>query len=478
MKLKYNLLPIITILLTTGCSNNSSDSFVNYGGYDKFGQSSILMGDINNYNYKVDLPSVGDSKILVVPVQLEGEQEWTEEMLNAIDIAFFGEAEETNYWETVSSFYKKSSYGKVNISGEVSPVLKSNITKAEFIADYDYYYEDKIIEQFENDSIFDDFRIPYDTDSDGLIESVAFIYSNRANDYEFWAYVTWKEKLPSKLDINNPIVNTYMWASYPSFIGSADKIDAHTYIHETGHLFGLDDLYSYDDDRWDCAGPYEMQSHNVGDQGAFMKYSLGWIEPYYVNGSKDVTTIEIRPSSLYGDAIIINDNWNGHAMDEYLMIDFYTPTGNNELDSKTRYSNGIQMYSSNGIRIAHIDSRMVSNKTYIDELPSNKDTKAYVAHSNSASWSYAPDVSKRDDYKLNLLCDYGERNTYDKKLSVLRTGAIWGEGKTFIPSSKYFIESETNGPALFNDGTEVGYKITVDEIKEDGSSATVTITKI
>ena len=63
-----------------------------------------------------------------------------------------------------------------------------------------------------------------------------------------------------------------MWVSY-DFVNDKyldfynyNKLDTHTFVHESGHLLGLNDYYCYDtENTWDPAGVLDMQSYNVGD---------------------------------------------------------------------------------------------------------------------------------------------------------------------------------------------------------------------
>ena len=67
-------------------------------------------------------------------------------------------------------------------------------------------------------------------------------------------------------------------------------VDAHTFIHETGHLLGLDDYYDYNDYRGAKGGLYgaDMMDNNIGDHGSVNKLLLGWIEPTVVCGAGEI----------------------------------------------------------------------------------------------------------------------------------------------------------------------------------------------
>ena len=50
-------------------------------------------------------------------------------------------------------------------------------------------------------------------------------------------------------------------------------------IHETGHVLGLPDLYSYDEPKGPGTGSFDMMENNVGEQNGLFKWMLGWITP-------------------------------------------------------------------------------------------------------------------------------------------------------------------------------------------------------
>jgi len=485
------LLSIVATLLT-GCFFDKDESIVpsldpaqedTGDGYTKVSSFTFVNKDVSDTVGTHDLNTTGDAHILVVPVQVSGEQEWTKTMLKNAELAFFGKAEDTG-WQSVKSFYEQASYGNITIKGEVAPVLKSKYTKEQLskhIVNGSPMPDTLITDEFQASSSYDSLRSRYDTDANGYIDSVVFMYSNPIDSNKgYWAWVYWADNKPS---LTSPTVNTYMWVSYNFINGTqkskgvpyaayGDLVDGHTVIHESGHMLGLDDYYCYDDDGWDPSGTIDMHSNNVGDDNIYSKMALNWVKPYYVKTTSSVT-LTLRTSAFYGDAILINDDWNGAACDEYLAIEYYSPYGNNQKDAEGRYpGNGLRMYTTSGFRIYHIDARIVrlnERGGMIDYASSIEPNYYYaIGASNSKSYSYLKE--HKGDFKLCHLLEAGGVNTF-KEGKYATNATLFKNGDSFEATSEFFYYG-----SRFNNGSEVGYRIDIG--KCDTYEGTITITKI
>ncbi len=460
-------------------------------GYYRY--QNPLTHTIKDYQDSIGYDSLytsGEQKLLIVPVKFSDGPSFTNAMLNNIETAFFGDASETNYWESVKSFYEKSSYGQLTFTGEVTSVLNINISSSTYASRYgEAGVESYISEQFyqqANSALLKE----YDADNNGHVDATIFIYSNSYGDYysdseayqnAFWAWVFY---MSNPTNLNKPTIANYMWASYDFlFDGTSNGLDTHTYIHETGHLLGSDDFYS--GDSYDPVGSLEMQSHNVGDLSIFSKFQFNWVEPYLLDGTIDEVEIPLRSSALYGDVILINDNWNGGSGDEYLLIEYYTPEGNNTLDSKTAYNGRNRMYTETGLRIYHVDARLVKIEVdnggyyttygYSDEIKDD----GYVYFPGASNYytqlSYL-DSPYNSVYKLVEIIQANVTSSSDRD-SVKNGGdvsnaSLYQIGDKFTPASYYFY----NGYNKFNDNSNIGY--TIELVKENSGVATVKITKI
>ena len=371
-----------------------------------------------------DLPSLGSPKMLVIPVVFKdcalSETELENEHKNIVD-SFTGNSEDT-YWESVKSFYYKSSYGKLDLDINVSPYFYSEKT----IVEENKLAREAGIEPTYNvlsdaalwyAANYDDYN-SYDSNGDGLIDSIWLIYMDDFNNDYFskhpdmiseyklndflWAYTYWYVARWDNKDYKKPFA--YAWASYKFlYEGDSNGKDAHTLIHETGHLFGLEDYYNYDydgkltGDRTKPTGALDMMDNNVYDHNAYTKYLLDWIEPTVV--SNDTYTLPAFQNN--GDALIVKTSNNNSAMDEYLIIEYFTPTGLNELDSKTAYTTFLNnRFTEPGFKIYHVDSRLgvfkyknygLEFEEYYDNYASFKQDARkdviQIAHSNTPSRS-------------------------------------------------------------------------------------------
>ncbi len=476
-----------------------ADEGANYNKVDNF---RFNLQDINASQGMINLPSTGQSRILVVPVKLSDGPSWSDIMLENVNLAFFGKSEETG-WQSVKSFYETSSYGKLTLSGEVAPVFNVNYSIVDLAlaskkssgSNSEYRPDEIVVSLFQKDESYDSYRINNDSNQDGYIDATVFIYSNAINnDLGYWAWVYWASGKPSG---EIPIINSYMWASYNFINGNqvqdvsnnhypyasyGDKVDAHTIIHESGHLLGLDDYYCYDNEfNWDPSGSIEMHSNNIGDENIYSKMALGWVEPYHVKVSNigEKVDLTLRSSSKYGDAIVLNDGWNSTPCDEYIVIEYYTPTYLNYKDALSSYEgNGFRMYTTSGFRIYHIDARVaeltnsVRNpifKCYVDEI--SKGGLYVIGASNSASRSYL--LNNKSDFKLVHLLEAGGENTFiqsastNKKVTATNE-TLFKRGNSFKANDNFFYYGDR-----FNDFTKVGYQITIGECTDAYGSLTI-----
>jgi M6 family metalloprotease-like protein len=428
------------------------------------------------------LKTTGNQKMLVVPVKTSNGPDWTDAMIERVRVAIFGTSAETHYWESVSSFYNKASYGAITITGGFAPVLTlSNYTTSSLDSLGQNAPDQVVIPAFYN--VADASLLKeYDQDGDGRVDATLFVYSNTystADNSAYWAWVWYPDNGSST---TKPKISTYFWVSYEftNEGGTGSAIDAHTFIHECGHILGLDDYYNYDND-YDPAGDREMQSYNIGDQGMFSKYELGWVNPYVLDvGSGTSYTVPLRSSALYPDCLLLNDSWNGTPSDEYILIEYYTPEGNNYLDSHTKYSSRNLMYTNSGLRIYHVDARLAklnSNGAFLNYTDTLNDGGyvTFTGASNSKSYSYLSGTNA-DLFKLLSLQQANVTSSSDKDALIndgtaSTTGTLYtAGGATWQAYSTIFPK----GANTFNDGSKIGYKVQLASVSDGTAQVLVT----
>lgn len=470
------------------------------------------------------LDSYGTKKLLVIPVEFpdfpayklmnvtdddsdENKAQAREDAKDFIETAFFGEAEDTG-WESLKSFYYKSSYGQLEFEGIVTDwyMMKnpddSEDMSVKELLDYwptvtvggnsgynsTWYFLRKAVQWYKDNSAakgWPDIK-EFDQDGDGIIDGVWLVNSAGIKAYtsdDFWAFTYWDFNNPEVAenggvyDVDNPTAVPYCSASFNFLIHGAygNKADARTMIHETGHLMGLEDYYTYDQGSWAPCGGGDMMDNNVGDHSAFSKTLYGWTKPYVITGDAEIT---IKPFQENGDCIIVNNNWNGSAYDEYLMIEYYTPTNLNEKDSQELYKEGYpKLPTKKGLKIYHVDARLglfdvakyntQGSKTksfvkYVDEIYAEdtyegKYVTTMLAHSNTSSRSANP------GYTLLHLLESTGRNTFRTNGKQIGNTTIFGNGSFFGHNSK-FVNYK------FNDGSYLDYVIEVKSITDEGAT--------
>ena len=392
------------------------------------------------------LPSTGNPKVLVVPINLDSTKK-TDKLLSDINIAFNGTSEQTGF-ESVKSYYKKSSYGKLDIEFNV---MSNWFTPKYNKSFYDNYFDNKnsadgstlllqeVLSHYDASIDFND----YDSNNDGYIDAVWLVYNCDVNYKDsssvYWAYVYWDYS-----DKTYDGKDAYYYATggtdfmYPTKeeAGTYDPtgitVDAHTFIHETGHLLGLDDYYDYFEYKGAKGGLYgaDMMDSNIGDHGAINKLLLGWIEPKIISGAGEIT-VDLLPFATSGECLIVADRKLTSIYDSYYIIEFYTNDGLNSRD---------KLFDSYGIKVTKINAE--------------KNIVNGVVEFNNGDYQcgFKYDNSDEDKLFIDLICD----------------GAV--EYKGYSVSSKVlFVESESlNREDIF-------FKLMVNTCNESGANITISI---
>ncbi len=359
---------------TEGKGYYSPDEVVNEYNIEDFSKKNFT-------NWKFT-PSTGKVPLLVIPVITPGDEKLaTADNWNLINKAFFGKSSNL-YFESVHSYYYKSSFGQLDFTGGTTGFFSPSSIDSKYNK-FAGYTEDSVFElpQLALNWAEKEYHLDlndYDSDSDGYVDGIWFVYLHKAaaSNNITWAFTSSTNSVNETKE--KPIANCFGWASI-DFINDAyyaqssygpflnRECDAHVLIHETGHMLGLKDYYSYNSsgtsNDYAPVGNADMMDNNVGDQNPFSKLYLNWITPYVVYGDCTITI----PSSQKKNAVIVipddnktlKKNKDGkivfNTMDEYVVVDYYTDKNMNQYDYdcyKVKHIEG------SGARVYHVDNRM------------------------------------------------------------------------------------------------------------------------
>lgn len=501
--------------------------------------SGILL---NNENV---CPSIGNVNLLVIPVHLPGDDTYcTEEVRNDIKTTFFGNSSNSNSrlgFKSLKEYYYESSYGQLNFQGTVTNWFDAKeYTNIKTLNQITQGNEGTIVTEILQKAVVWAETIEgidltkYDNNHDGSIDGVWLVYDHLdwKTEYEikaskditytgndineaFWNFTGWDWiTVP---DTNHPTTSGFSWSSfsmmYTSYCErdingvaklddlSSIPLDSHVYIHETGHLLGLDDYYASDDDNYHPMGKNTMMDQNTCDLDSYSKMLLGWVTPYVVYGTSEIL-IPTATSSKHGVIVIPTDyeeiselieqshiqgtinnfEYEFNPFSEYIMIDLYSPDGLNKQDTFGNIIYGRDRgIESTGVRIYHVDSR-IFKCTIVDYIGGSQityDTNNYtwdgfelegneavlMPISNQKIESSSFQLPEEFDYYDQIrLLEASQINTFSND------GCATGN-TLFTPNTKDFDISNFgyqffNSNYQFNSGEEIPFKINVKTLKE------------
>ncbi|GHU98206.1 hypothetical protein FACS1894211_01570 [Clostridia bacterium] len=262
---------------------------------------------------------------------------------------------------SLSSYYYRSSYGKLRIEGDVLDWYRAAKPRA------DYANDKAIMTEALNSFIAKGLNLAdYDADGDKVVDSLFVLWAGAlqmgSNTWggayrSTWNGSPWTTKVTGYIFVPGQTV----WKAVAPVICNTLSLR-----HEVGHLLGLNDYYSYDteDKRRNGyaftggaseggLGTMDMMDSNLGDHNAFSKWLLGWLDPKIVEygdrANLDYATdvYSLRPISENGDALFVKLKQSDDLFTELFVIETVAPTLNGT--SLGRLSGPV-------VRILHVDA--------------------------------------------------------------------------------------------------------------------------
>lgn len=299
------------------------------------------------------LPSVGNAKMLMVYVDFADVKYRPDAYSNEfMENELFGEGTGAAPYESVSTWFERSSFGNLHIDGDVYHYTCSG-KMSDYMKNEDEYepFAMEVMKGLDSQIDFSD----YDENHDGVIDAIAFTvpldYADEETKYFWYGNTsTWYDN--PYFSVDNMRVNKFIIMDV-----MPNKKDLRylkqTLIHEMGHCMGLPDYYPYftEDEREGFYGDAgdERMDDSYGDFCSYSKLLLGWlkdteIQSYSGSGTQ---TFLLDDASQKGSCLILPiSSEAGDYLSEYFLVEYITKSGNNA-----------DMFSrKDGVRIFHIQS--------------------------------------------------------------------------------------------------------------------------
>ncbi len=323
-----------------------------FSGKNKFPQ--------NSRDLKTVMPSIGKAKPLVLLIDFPDQHRPRHVTAEGIQKLLFS----LNEPDSLAAFYYRSSYGRLTIEGKVYGWYRMKAERSSYESDTEIMNE--VINYYINEKGIN--LSDYDADNNGEVDSLYVLWAgNMQGGSDMWGSAyrsTWNG---SPEDWNRKITGYIfvpgitIWSSVPPLVCNTNSL-----IHESGHLLGLNDYYSYDTSQRENKdgtvytggalegglGGMDMMDTNIGDHNIFSKWLLGWTEPEIIEYEELASlvkpkTFKIQPSALKGDGVFIKFKSSDSMYTELLAIEAVSPIIN--FSEYSRLINPV-------VRILHIEN--------------------------------------------------------------------------------------------------------------------------
>ena len=399
------------------------------------------LGDVaKDYYYSECIPSTGNVEVAVIPIGFSDRH--YDGVSDLLEKAFNGTEEDTG-WNSLRSFYEKSSYGKLHLHATLFSTYETGL---EWNENAELSYYQRIVgEAFSFGGYNLDAR--FDSDSDGYIDCVYFVYLapwRESDDLSpWWAYtdreIQTMQVLTEEPTEMPPQLGACVWMSieffdklYSVFEGTERKISTGVLIHETGHALGLPDFYDING-RYPGVGYLNTMGGTHGDHDPFSKAILGWTDPTFISVSDSEKTL--TPFEENGATLIITKSGTKSLFDEAFIVCFFTPTGVFEKDAGKQ-----GVFSKSGVLIYHISAEL--------RAPMNGSIPNIYLQNNS------------EEPFLIRVCEADGNNSI-KSTGMTSNGDLFSAGSTFSPK--------------WDDGSSSGLMLRVLSVSESHATLSIII---
>lgn len=354
---------------------------------------------------------------------------------------------------TMHNFYNESSYGKVNVTGEIAQ--NSSNTNGWYTSQYTRAQARANTKNFVIDAVgLADPDIDYsqfDNDNNGRIDHLLVIHAGNdrassGNGSDIWSHRSW-------WGLPTPAGDGKTFTSY-AILAENDPMGI--FAHEFGHDIGLPDLYNASNGatvvgKWEVMDVGSWNTNSSGTSrpahfGAWCKEFLGWVQPIIINETNNNQGVHQvnQTTSPTNDSVCYRVNIEGD--NEYFLI---------ENRNKT-VGTFDEALPNRGILIWHIDDDMNINypippaqmyyAIVLEHYQNNANASNYITGANSACWksSGAPDQA---DFNVTTSPNSSSNNRVPSSIYLdrIQDNALWNM------TIRMLVKDDTDPPqAPFN----------------------------
>jgi M6 family metalloprotease-like protein len=333
--------------------------------------------------------------------------------------AYFGQGNADYFpYESLREYYKRSSYGKLDIQGTVYGWYTAENPRDWYTNDAEGLIEEALAHF---DAQGADFA-PFDNNGDGMIDYLSVYWTGPDTGWGnfWWGWNGWFGDSDYTIDGKHLGNFSWMW----------EEPYASTVIHETGHSLGLPDYYDYDGSVGPDGGVGGLDiMDGGGDHNGFSKWVLGWLTPQVVTGS--LAGVNLPPASQQPSAVVLAAGTDPSSpFQEYVIV-----------QNRSRLGNDAGM-PADGLLVFHVDARRGCGGGFLydNSYTEHKLLKVLEADGNesieSGGWGSGDDFYTAANAKTLTPLTVPSTDLYSGRTSGAWMTSLVALGKTYAADFK------------------------------------------